>query len=581
MRPTLDDAREALRRWFGYPDFRGGQPDAIRAVLSGRDVLVLMPTGGGKSLCYQVPALVLPGTTLVVSPLISLMQDQVDALRARGIGATFVNSTLSAAEVDARLEDVEQGRSRILYVAPERFGSPRFLERLRRLRVSFLAVDEAHCISEWGHSFRPHYLRLGAVRDLLGCQVLALTATATPEVRRDITEQLRLRDPVVVVRGFDRPNLSWHVLRARNEDHRDRLLLALLRNRPAEGEAIVYAATRKAVDAVTDMLNRAGIPAAGYHAGIPGPERRRLQENFMDGDGRIVVATNAFGMGIDKPDVRLVAHYNLPGSLEGYYQEAGRAGRDGQPSRCFLLYGPSDRRTHRFLIDQAHPPRNVIIDVYDSILQSVDGKGATTLEVVGRTARLVLGAGQLDAAIRILEDAGIVERRYAAAHAPEVRLIASLARIRRELDDPASRKARGLIDALFRLGDPYRGVELRDDFLAGLAGSTDDARRLLASLQQRGFLEWTPWPGRDGLQLLVRVRPGRIPVDWARHRASRKREERKFRSMEGFARTRRCRRGYVLRYFGDPDAMRRCTSCDNCLGSSDRILPPDDLAHAS
>lgn len=580
MRPTLDDAREALRRWFGYPDFRGGQSDAIRAVLAGRDVLVLMPTGGGKSLCYQVPALVLPGTTIVVSPLISLMQDQVDALRARGIGATFVNSTLSTTEVDARLDDVEQGRSRILYVAPERFGSPRFLERLRRLRVSFLAVDEAHCISEWGHSFRPHYLRLGAVREALGCQVLALTATATPEVRRDIATQLRLRDPVVVVRGFDRPNLSWHVLRARTDDERDRLLLALLRHRPAEGAAIVYAATRKTVDAVADMLNRAGIPASGYHAGIPASERRRLQDDFMAGDGRVVVATNAFGMGIDKPDVRLVAHYNLPASLEGYYQEAGRAGRDGKPSNCVLLYSKSDRRTHRFLIDQAHPPRDVVVDVYEAILHAADRTGVTSLDAVGRIARSALGAGQLDAAVRVLEEAGVVERRHASGEAPWVRLIASPTRIRRDLRDPASRTARRLIEGLSRLGDPYRGVEVRDDVLARLAGSLDQARVLLASLQQRGFLEGSPWPGRGGLRLRLRERPDRIPVDWARLRASRRREERKLRSMEGFARTRGCRRGYVLRYFGDPDAMHRCTSCDNCLGSSDRILPRDALARA-
>ncbi|MBW3551852.1 MAG: ATP-dependent DNA helicase, partial [Gemmatimonadetes bacterium] len=355
-RPAAADARALLKRHFGYDDFRPGQARAVEAALAGRDVLVLMPTGGGKSLCYQIPSQLLPGTTLVVSPLISLMKDQVDGLRRAGIAATFINSTLQPEEARERLEAVERGETRLLYVAPERFAARSFMERLDRLRVSLFVVDEAHCISQWGHDFRPAYMRLGDVRERLGCPAMALTATATPGVREDIARHTRLQRPVVVAKGFDRPNLLWHVLAAKNDGEKDDLLVRLLGDRRrggGSGSAIVYATTRKSVDAVAHLLNRRGVPAGGYHAGIGAGERQRLQDSFMAGGLRVVVATNAFGMGIDKPDVRLVVHYNTPSTLEDYYQEAGRAGRDGRDADCVLLHAYADRFTHEFLLDQA------------------------------------------------------------------------------------------------------------------------------------------------------------------------------------------------------------------------------------
>lgn len=553
----------------------------MAGALAGRDVLVLMPTGGGKSLCYQIPALALPHLTIVVSPLISLMLDQVDALVARGIEATYINSTLSAAEVEARLTAAEEGRLKLLYLAPERFDSPRFRDRLARLRVSLLAVDEAHCISQWGHDFRPSYLRLGEVRAILGCPAIALTATATPEVRRDIEQQLQLRDPIVVTGGFDRVNLRWHVRIARDDAEKDRLFVETLRNRPDDGVSIAYASTRRAVDTLTDLLNRIGIRAAGYHAGIAGSERRRLQDAFMAEEAGVIIATNAFGMGIDKPNVRLVVHYDLPGSLEGYYQEAGRAGRDGELSDCVLIYSPRDRLTHEFMISQAHPPREVVEGVYEAVREGsrvarrrgwpLGGSPAPlTIEQVVRAARDVEGEQQVRSALRILEGAGVVRVNSAKQAEPFIRLIATRARMDAELGssaqgDVAYRFLSALRDAV---GETtlYGGATVAGRTLGEIAGTVDTARDILDALQDGCFLEWDPRPGRETVQLLADCVTKRLPVPWAALAALRKREVEKLNSMEEYAVTTGCRRGHILRYFGDPAAMESCDTCDNCRG---------------
>ena len=321
--------------------------------MAGRDTVVVMPTGSGKSLCFQLPALMKEGATVVVSPLIALMKDQVEALEARNLAATFINSTLTPNEQRERIRAAGQGAFKLLYVAPERFRNDHFMAMLRGLNIALFAVDEAHCISQWGHDFRPDYLRLKEAVNALGRPpIVALTATATPYVRADIAQQLELVNPSVFVSGFDRPNLFLEVVQVQKERQKIARIKQLARQ--YEGSSgIVYAATRKTVEQVAAQLQMAGVRAAAYHAGLPDALRQKAQEAFMDGSEQIIVATNAFGMGIDKSGIRFVAHYQMPGSLEAYYQEIGRAGRDGEPAACVMLFNYADKRTHDFFIDNS------------------------------------------------------------------------------------------------------------------------------------------------------------------------------------------------------------------------------------
>ena len=342
--------REALKRYFGYDSFRPGQEEIVSALLAGRDALAIMPTGAGKSLCYQVPALLLPGLTLVISPLISLMQDQVKGLNAAGIHAAFINSSLTETQIAHALDLAAEGSYKLVYVAPERLESPVFRSFAAGADISMVTVDEAHCISQWGQDFRPSYLKILDFIDSLPRRpiVSAFTATATREVKDDIVCTLRLHDPKVLVTGFDRPNLYFQVERTRRKDD---FVIQYLRDHPGES-GIIYCATRKNVDKLQELLTEYGFAATKYHAGLSAEARRKNQNDFIYDTAPVIVATNAFGMGIDKSNVRFVLHYNMPQSMENYYQEAGRAGRDGLPSQCVLLFSAQDVIINKFLLDK-------------------------------------------------------------------------------------------------------------------------------------------------------------------------------------------------------------------------------------
>lgn len=353
----LESAKKLLQSHFGYESFRVGQEQAITQVFEGHNSICVMPTGGGKSMCYQIPALVMEGTTIVVSPLISLMKDQVDALLAAGIPAAYINSSLDFDEVRETLMDVQRGAIKLLYIAPERLDSEMFLNELQGVHVPLIAVDEAHCISQWGHDFRPSYRLISRMTELFpnNPTVLALTATATPQVREDICRILNIEERHTIMTGFERANLTFSVIRGQD---RERFVKEYVAKNDKEA-GIIYAATRKTVDSVYEMLLKKGIKAAKYHAGMPDHERKIGQERFLNDEVTVMVATNAFGMGIDKSNIRFVIHYQVPKNMESYYQEAGRAGRDGLPSECIVLYASQDVQTQRFLIDQAQDPSRI------------------------------------------------------------------------------------------------------------------------------------------------------------------------------------------------------------------------------
>ena len=437
------DPATVLRTVFGYTSFRPLQREVIERVVGGGDAFVLMPTGGGKSLCYQVPALVRPGTAVVVSPLISLMKDQVDALRANGVAAERYNSSLEAAEARRVLARLHAGELDLLYVAPERLMTETFLERLRPLEIALFAIDEAHCVSQWGHDFRPEYIALGKLRELFpGVPFLALTATADEATRADVREKLGLLGAPVFAAGFDRPNIRYTVV-AKSKPAEQ--LVAFLRRRPGDS-GIVYCLTRKRTAEVAARLVAEGVPAAAYHAGLPAAERTAVQDAFLRDELQVVVATVAFGMGIDKPDVRFVVHHDMPKSIEGYYQESGRAGRDGMPAEALLLFGLQDVVTARRLVEGGGDPDQVRVELHklNAMVAFAESLGCRRRALLGYFGEaLERDCGNCDVCLdpperydgtehaqKVLSCVYRVGQRFGARHVVDVLRGADLARIR-------------------------------------------------------------------------------------------------------------------------------------------------------
>jgi ATP-dependent DNA helicase RecQ len=533
--------------------------------MAGRSVLAVMPTGSGKSLLYQLPALLADGLTLVVSPLIALMKDQVDELTRRKIPATFINSSLGLAEQRERIEQCRRGQIRLLYVAPERFRSESFVAMIRQARISRMAVDEAHCISEWGHDFRPDYRRLKDFRQAMGQPpVTALTATATPRVQQDIVDSLGLAatEVDVHVHGFDRPNLALRVVEVGNDKDKNTWICRYVREHAGCG--IIYVGTRQVADDLAEAVRAVEPRTVVYHAGLDPDARVRAQDEFLGGRARLAVATMAFGMGIDKADIRFVLHYHYPASVEQYYQEIGRAGRDGQPSECVLLYSTADRRLREFFIDLSYPSREQVRSVYQTLTQLPANPILLTYREIADQCEGRLKDGQVGASIRLLDAAGVTR---ALAEDPPAWII---------IDRPGTEilpKLRGqnqrpVFEALasaFDLETPGRySVELWP--LGRAAGLSDDqVRRALAALDEAGHLRYEPPPRGRGIEKLVNPAPpfDRVAIDWARHDSRRQIEEEKLDGIEEYITSDSCRRATILRYFGE-EPRDTCGSCDRC-----------------
>ena len=571
-----------LRRWWGYDSFRGVQLDIIRSIGEGRDTLGLMPTGGGKSITFQVPAMATEGVCLVITPLIALMKDQVDALRRRGIKATAIHTGLTQDEIAKRLDNCLFGDYKFLYVSPERLGSEFFRHKLRKMPVSFITVDEAHCISQWGYDFRPAYLDIAAVRSLLpGCPVLALTATATPTVIDDIQERLGFRRKNAIRMSFARPNLSYVV---RHTDNKEATLLRILEAVP--GAAIVYTRSRQHTYDTARWLNEQGISAQHYHAGLTPLDKDLRQRSWQDGETRVIVATNAFGMGIDKPDVRFVVHYGLCASLEEYYQEAGRAGRDGRRSYAVLIVASDDRErlTRRF--SSEFPTIAQIKDIYVRLMNYLGvaiGEGkfcSMAVNLYDFCARNRLFMGTVQNALKILQQNGYLV--FTDDEENPARLMFCVSRddlyslrVEREDLDNILRTILRLYTGVFT---GLRPVDVQE--MAIYTGYTEErVMELLKTLWRLHVIRFVP-KNRSPMVFLTdnRLPDADVYISPGSYRARKETAARRLEAVFAYAAdTERCRSVVLQEYFGQKDA-RPCGVCDICLAHRKRGTVGEGMA---
>lgn len=575
-----DEPVSVLQRYWGYKKFRPMQREIIDSVLGGHDTLGLLPTGGGKSLTFQVPALILPGLTIVITPLISLMKDQVDALRRRHIPAMCINMSMSRAEVNYAIDCCDNGRVKILYISPERLANQTFIAAMHRWEVSLIVVDEAHCISQWGYDFRPSYLSLGTLRqEYPDVQVLALTASATPQVADDIVANLNMRSPARFSLSFSRSNLSF-IVRVTNDKQRE--LLHILSR--VGGSAIVYVRSRKRTHELAKFLNDSGLSATYYHAGLEVYAKNENQEAWMSGDARIMVATTAFGMGIDKPDVRIVIHYDMPGTLEEYYQEAGRAGRDGLPSWAVIIAIPNDKSVFARRLVAEFPPKETIRHIYDCLGMFLDvplGEGTGycyDLNIEKFLHRYRVSAQALASALRILTRAGYIEYVAEWARPTRVMIVAPREELYR-LSLPGAEDK--VLEFMLR---NYTGLfadyqVINDEYVARQCGvTTEYVYQTLVDLSREGVLRFIP---RSRMPYVCyttrRVESKYIELDKSIYEDRRAALEMRLDATRDFIfNSSSCRVRRMLSYFGE-QSDHDCGKCDVCRARKKTMKADDDL----
>lgn len=573
---TFEKAKIQLKKYWGFSDFRKGQDDVVKSVLQKKDTLVLFPTGGGKSLCYQVPALVFPGLSIVISPLVALMQDQVEALKAKGIAATFINSTLVQNEIIQRLINARNGMYKLLYMAPERLGTELFQSELEKLPIDMIAIDEAHCISEWGHRFRPSYKKIRenfrSIEDKVAW--IALTATATPLVKEDIIQSLELKNPTIVAKGYVRDNLGYRV---EAEENKTRRLKELLSRSKGKGGGLIYGATRKSCEDLSGLIQSMGIKSEPYHAGMSSKERNRIQEEWISGKTPWVAATNAFGMGIDKPDCRFVFHESPPASLEAYYQEAGRAGRDGKLSWPVLLYSDSDFIRLNDFLSTAYPEFDILNQIYIAVADAAgialgefyNDSFDIDLEMIKKRSHLDLG--YIQNGIELLNQFEIWTTHLMQNNELQVQFLWSLEMIDTYLLQLQNEEKKRFLDVLIRSFSPTAFYQMESVEMLYLSSRLEMKPQIikkgLTILKQEGLLTFHYLDKHYTFQFLD-ARAERLPISKKMYMNYRAIQFEKLDKVKQYTETSDCRNAFFSAYFGEVLNKYHCGVCDNCLNSN-------------
>ena len=565
--------KNTLQKIFGFSEFRPGQEEIIQSIVNGNNVLAVLPTGGGKSLCYQIPALLGETFSIVISPLIALMKDQVDSLNKNELISAYINSTMDFREVEQVFRDLENNKLKLLYISPERLENIQFAERIKNLNPKYIFVDEAHCISEWGHSFRPSYRKIIDFADSIGnSNISAFTATAVPEVRRDIVEHFNFSNPRVFIRGFERDNLRLNVLRSSRK--KEKVLELVSKNRLP---AVIYTSTRKAAEELSEYLNFNNHSTAYYHAGLQPEQRRMIQDDFMNDRVKIICATNAFGMGVDKSDIRLLIHYNIPASLENYYQEIGRAGRDGKTAKVFLLYEDKDYHIQEYFINNSYPTIDEIKTVYNSICNGAkiavgsnyDGRIILDKNIINLLSNNKINQTKMNSALSVLDENNLLDFSSSNISYSFIKILFKKDELRTFIDKFARNLNKDLLIQLLRDFSESIFLQKKKIDIGILANKLSvNQKEIIESLKKlsiAGVIEYNEPSGKPSIKLIgERIAPNNLRIDVEHFYNLKENAKFKLDLMRNFAFTDSCRFKSILNYFGEETAEYSCGKCDNC-----------------